>query len=455
MNKVNLLILSCLLLCASACRKYVEIPPESVRALKYTSDYQALLNAGLTIEPGYYYPVLMADDYGVEDNTWYTRLTPSAAANAYIWADKIYTSTEEDIDWSNLYKSINIFNTVVAGVMTSEQGTDDQKKAIEAWAMVHRAYAYFTLVNMYGKQYDAATSASDPGVPLLLTPNLFADLTRASVKQVYDQVRADLMNALPYLPDVPIYNVNPSKMAVYALMARLCLNTREFAEAERYANLALSLKNGLLDLNNYLAANPVLPLKLANPEEMFFKRTSQFITNLPLNPNSVSLYDPKDLRYVVFTRDAALIGGTNFTVGRGLFRQRLLSDGLYIGPSVPEMLLIKAECEARAGNTANAMDAVNTLRKKRFKPAEYYDLAAANANAALHVVIDERQREFMGRGYRWFDQRRLSKDAGFISTVTRKFKDATYTLEPGSNRYTFPIAEKYILLNPEITQNPR
>ena len=119
------------------------------------------------------------------------------------------------------------------------------------------------------------------------------------------------------------------------------------------------------------------------------------------------------------------------------------------------MLLIKAECEARAGNTNAALDLLNELRKKRFKPADYADLSAANATVALGLVLDERKREFMGRGFRWFDQRRLSLDAGLVKTVTKVFKDVTYTLQPGSNRYTYAIADKYTQLNPEIVQNPR
>ncbi len=118
-------------------------------------------------------------------------------------------------------------------------------------------------------------------------------------------------------------------------------------------------------------------------------------------------------------------------------------------------MLIKAECEARAGNTSVAVGLLNDLRKKRFKPADYKVLTAATADAAMHLVVDEREREFMGRGFRWFDQKRLSKDAGLIPTITRVFKGATYTLEPGSNRYTYAIADKYIQLNPEIKQNPR
>lgn len=453
MNKVKILLLCGLMIAATSCRKYVEIAPEQVRALKTTSDYSLLLNAGLTIEPGYLYPVYMADDFGAVDAGWYAKITLSAQINAYTWADKIYGSTEEDTDWGSLYKQIYVFNTVVAGVMDSEDGTNDQKTAIQAAALVHRAFAYYTLINMYAKQYDAATAATDPGVPLLVKPDLFADLTRASVQAVYDQIKSDLLTALPNLPDLPTYDVNPSKSAVYAMMARVCLNMRDFTNAESYANQELTLKNTLLDLNSYTTAT--LPLKLLNPEVIFFKRTVQSITNIPLQPAAVALYNTKDLRYTLLTRDGSTIAGTNFTVGRGLYIQRLVSDGLYIGPSVPEMLLIKAECEARAGNVDNAMLAVNTLRKKRFAPADYADLTAADANTALHIVIDEREREFMGRGFRWFDQRRLQKDTGFISTVTRTFKTSTYTLAPGDNHYVFPIADKYIAANPEIIQNPR
>ncbi|WP_295771669.1 RagB/SusD family nutrient uptake outer membrane protein [uncultured Mucilaginibacter sp.] len=452
MSKASLAIIACLLIMVSACRKYVEIPPSQVRALKYTTDYSALLNYGSTIEPGYTYPVYAADDFGVDDPTWYPRFSYQPPVNAYTWAERIWGPTEEDADWSTLYKVMNTYNTVITGVDKSEGGTDAQKAVIKASALVHRAYAYFTLVNLYGKQYDAATANSDLGVPLLLTPDLYASLSRATVQRVYDQVKSDLTEALPLLPEVATFNVNPSKLAVYSLLARYYLNTREFGEAKRYAEMALALRNTLLDYNAYTTT---WPLKLQNPEEMFFKRTAQTVTVVPLQQAALNLYDTKDLRYSVFTAPAALVRGSNFTVGRGLTRSQYFLEGTYIGPGVPEMMLIKAECEARAGNTSAAMEMVNNLRKKRFKPAEYYNLAATDANNALRIVIDERGREFMGRGYRWFDQRRLSKDNGLIQTVTRKFKDATYTLAPGSNRYTFPIAEKYIALNPEIIQNPR
>ena len=51
------------------------------------------------------------------------------------------------------------------------------------------------------------------------------------------------------------------------------------------------------------------------------------------------------------------------------------------------------------------------------------------------------------------DQRRLMNDPDFpTQTVTRVFQGKTYTLEPGSIRYTFPMGELYLEENPEIGQ---
>ena len=442
----------------SACRKYVEIPPEQVKILSTAADYQQLLYNSNVIDFGYYYPVYSGDDIGSDEIRWQNILNPTQI-NVFTWADKYYGSLEDDTDLSNSYKSIFIYNTIVQGVMGSS-GTEQEKSAVLSAALVHRAFSYFTLVNLYGKQYDAATASTDPGVPLLLEPKFTTDLTRASVQKVYDQIKADLTSALPGLPDLPDFNSNPSKASAYALLARVFLNTREFTEAERYANLSLSLKNTLLDLNIYKSTNVpivILPARVANPEELLIKRGTLFVNAFPISPDAENMYHKtNDIRYTLFTAPGGSITAPSFTVSRAYTRAKINNDGTFIGPSVPEVMLIKAECEARAGNTSTALDILNTFRKKRYdNTVPYVDLTAGSPNTALHLVIDERKREFLGRGFRWFDQRRLAKDVGFVSTVTRVFKGVTYTLEPGSNRYTYPISDKNITQNPEITQNPR
>lgn len=443
------------LCCTTACRKYVEIPPEQTRLLKLTSDYQALLYNSTDFDPAYYLPIFSGDDVGSEEDAWQNGLN-TATANAYSWAAKLYGPIEDDNEWGKLYSQIFVCNTIIVNVMNSEGGTEKEKLAAKASALVHRAFGYYTLVNIYAKQYDAATASSDPGVPLLLAPSFTANLTRASVQKVYDQIKADLNEALPGLPDQPDYISNPSKGAAYAMLARVSLNTREFTAAEQYTDLTLAIQNTLLDLNDYKKTPSSFPTRLKNPEEIFIKKTSQYSVSLPISANAVSMYDlANDLRVGLYIAEAKNLPFANFSTGYG-YAKSGYADGSYVGPSVPEVMLIKAECEARANHPQAAMDILNTLRRKRYEKTNYHgDLTAGTSDAALHLVIDERKRELVARGFRWFDQRRLAKDQGFITTVTRKFKGLTYTLEPGGNRYTYPIADKYIQFNPEITQNPR
>lgn len=155
-----------------------------------------------------------------------------------------------------------------------------------------------------------------------------------------------------------------------------------------------------------------------------------------------------------FTTPASTYSGTLYT-GRFFYKERIgTNETRNLGPSVPEMMLIKAEALARANNITDAMNMVNALRQKRFTTANYTAVSATSANDALVQVIKEKQREFFCRGLRWFDMRRLKDDPLFSRTITRTFKGTTYTLVPSSNRYVFPIAEYYRSFHPNIVQNP-
>ena len=446
------IVISALLLGLAGCRKYVEVDPVNVRILNKTADYQALLYYSTLMETAYTNPIFASDDAESDDIRWQNSLSTSVA-NTYSWASKIYSEVEEDADWQKLHQQLYVCNTVIEGVLTSVDGTDEQKKAVWSAALVHRAFIFYTLVNIYAKQYDASTAATDPGIPLVLGTKFFTDLSRASIAKVYEQIESDLNNALPALNNTPDYSTNPSKAAVYAMLARVNLNKRNFPEAKRNAELALSLKGTLLNLNPIAAAPTTHPNRILNPEIIFFKRISSFPVALPLSASLENLFNRSDIRYTLFTAPASVFYMATFT-NRSYAKHRV-TDAINTGPSVPEMMLIKAECEARSNNVDGAMVAVNTLRQTRFKPVDYVPFAASSSADALRIVIEERRREMMGTGMRWFDQRRLAKEAGLISTVTRVFKGSTLTLEPNGNRYTFPIGDKYIQYNPEITQNPR
>jgi len=453
---MNRIIYTCmaglLLLTGAGCRKYVEIDQVGTRTLHLTKDYQGLLNYYLVMDKTYYYPELASDDINIADTNFQKNML-TAEANTYMWAPDIFIDAN-DGDWDAMYKQVYYCNLVLAGVDDSDGGTAAEKSSIKAQALVHRAFMFHTLVNIYARQYDAATAATDPGIPLVTLPDFTGSLQRASVKEVYDLVKNDLLAALPNLDDVPAFSPTASRVGVYAILARVSLQQGLYTDAEKYADSALARQHSLLNLADY-AANPAsLPLKLQDPEIIFEKTMTNPSPVMPLSDNLLALFDTTDLRYQLFTADGANFAYKAFK-GRGYYRYRINNQGIYTGPCVPEMMLIKAECLARGGNAGAAMDEVNELRRHRYKPEDYTALQAADANTALLRVIEERRRELMGRGYRWFDQKRLNKEAAFAATVTRSFMGQTYTLAPNGNRYAFPIGNVYIKLNPEIEQNPR
>jgi hypothetical protein len=339
-------------------------------------------------------------------------------------------------------------------VKDSKGGDATLKNTLLGEALLHRAFAYFNLVNLYGKQYDEASAAEDLGVPIMLKPTLFTDLTRPSVKAVYDQIYNDIRQAIPLLPPTQEIAFKPSKAAAYALLCKYYLNKRDFTNAAAFADSTLDIRNELYDFN-LSVVNPTItfPGQYADKQVILRKVSRQLYNTYQLNTTLLSLLGTKDLRYEIFVRP-----GTNFSPnfsGFGFWsRDRYSPDKPAIGLTVNDTWLIKAECLARAGKKDEAIDMLNTLRKFRFRPTDYADLSAATPDEALQLVIDERRREFFGTGLRWFDQRRLNKDPMFAQTQTRVFNDITYTLEPNSNEYVFPLANLLLTQNPEMKQNP-
>ncbi|HVK48356.1 MAG TPA: RagB/SusD family nutrient uptake outer membrane protein [Pseudobacter sp.] len=437
-----------------SCRKFVEVEQPNQREFRYTSDYQRIMSNRNIFERSASTTMISSDDINLNANPGQQNLLSSGIDSMYIWGAAYYNVDQGDATWDQLWNTIYNTNLVVDGVMSSEEGTEAQKTETLAEAKVQRAYTYLTLVNMYARPYSAATAATDPGLPLLLSPNLFQPLTRASVQAVYDQIIKDLKEAIPALSNTPSNNIHAGKAAGYATLARTYLYMGRFAEAAENAGLSLAIKNNLLDLNDYIGGAAAFPRRLENAEVVLAKNVNMpGFLNLSLSDELVNKFQTTDLRYELYMRP-----GSSFQpafTGRGSWRANLFSgDYVTTGITVPEVMLTQAEGLARTGQANAAMDLVNTLRKKRFRAADYTDLVAADAAEALRMVLDERRRELFGTGLRWNDQRRLSLEPAFAEIETRTFKGNTYTLVPG-NRYVYPIPPKNIDLNPELIQNER
>lgn len=451
----------------TGCQKYVDIKTQGQLTPGDITNYRYLLNNTSAYEGGPRMSDLASDDAGIVDgSTQQLALAASVSyawfANSYTWqaAYPVTTSAFTDYEWNAMYNTIAYCNTVTTEVPTSTGGTDADKAELIAEALVHRSDAYLMLVNTYAKPYNAATAASDPGVPLLTQETTVQSLVRTPVQTVYNQIITDLKKALPALPATQAYNTLPSKASAYGELARCYLYMNDYTNASKYADSTLALKSTLNDLGPLTVVNTTTyPLRKFDPEVLLSKVPYGGVPFAPtvirLSDDLLTLLGTKDQRYNLFTcLPSVMTSSYTAAGGRFFYKDKALSEARNIGPSVPEMMLIKAEAYARAGDANNAMLWVNNLRKKRFKAADYADLTATSANDALVKVIDERHREFFCRMLRWWDMRRLKSDPQFQKTYTRTFAGVTYTLEPTSNKYTFQIAGYLIGLNPEIVQNP-
>jgi len=447
-TKINSILLVLASVMITACSDYVEIEPVgNTRILKYTSDYRALANTQGNFETaGGIYLLSSAEIEFPED---YQNSVSPIWANAYTWQDVIYNQSQSDNDWNNLYQVIYKCNVIIDGVMESQRGSEAEKTEILTEAYVHRAFAYLQLVNTYGPQFDTQGANTAKAVPILTAPSLYAELDRNTVAEVYDLILADIQKALDNnIRENTKFNILPTKAAAYAILARTHLYMGNYEGALANALDALSLENELLDLNSF-SSEFDYPQLFDNPEILLSKTLLYNYDGAPLSQELLSSFEEQDLRYAYYTIDGNQIY-PNFT-GRGFGISRYsYTNGVNVGPSVPELYLIAAEAYARSGDLEEALKYLNDLREKRYKTGSAYELSSDSPGEVLDYVFEERSKELIGRGFRWFDQRRLNMDAERQQTFTRIFKGETYVLEPNSDGYTFPIFQNYIDLNPEL-----
>ena len=318
---------------------------------------------------------------------------------------------------------------------------------------------YWYLHSCYAPAYNPETAATDLSVPLVLEPDLEAKVKRATSDKVVAQILEDLKDVAMDLPEESISVYHIPRMAAFGLAARVNLFFGNYDAALENAEEALKLNNNLVDYNTFSFKNEEKPsgginnrpIPMESPE-MIMYRSSGFqsvLSSCCMSPELLDLFDTDaDLRYK-FNFTMLDRSGKPIDEPYPLFLQELDYN---IG--VPEMMLIKAECLARKKDP-NALKVLDELREKRIATDKYTALPEVSGDKLLEIVLEERQRELVYNGVRFFDMKRLAKEGIYTRTLTRQFKETTYTLEPNSNRYMFPIAAKVRILNNNIEQNPR
>lgn len=97
--------------------------------------------------------------------------------------------------WANNYGAIKNYNIAIANADNVDPSLRAAARYLKGDGYFYRACSYLTLARHFAKAYDASTAGTELCVPLVLVYNQLEKPARATVKAVYDQIKADLDSA--------------------------------------------------------------------------------------------------------------------------------------------------------------------------------------------------------------------------------------------------------------------
>lgn len=449
-------LLFCLLL--ASCDKYLDVVPKGKTLLTNVSDFELWMNSKVTYEISGIPQICWMTDHA-QKLPWDPAFI-GENERAYLWAEQFTEPNYPPQMLAGAYRHIYLYNTVINNIDAAAGGTPEQKASLKAEALLARANEYFYLMNLYGKPYDAATAATDPAVPFVTASDIHvATPPRMSVQGVYDQIIADINDALPHLPEDNSDNrFRGSKHAAYSVLARIYFYMRNYSEAAAYAELALQRPGGA-EVTDYNGLVKNFFPRDTRINEMIFARGSD-----PNSGTSVAIgdsafiksYPSTDLRPALYYYDGPYYPFNYNTIKPSAgVRFGALSYDVQVGTTVAEMKLILAEYAVRNDDVETALQHLNEIRIKRFAPADYQPLSSTDPEEVFEWVIRERRHEMPFNGLRWFDMRRLDSE-NRMPEIKRYDREGNVlaTLPPHSVRYTLQIPVNALIYNPDMDQNP-
>lgn len=440
MNKLFKLIV--ILLVFTSCKEYLSVNSDKSKVVpSELNDLNAILENNIRMNQRFpMINTIASDDIMFVENDWIniTQITPK---NAYIWSTEILNDNDNN-DWGSQYRKIFHANVIIQE-LTKIKKTEINKREFDrvlGSALFFRSYAYYELSQLFCLPYHQDNLERD-GLPLRLDPDLNLKINRSSIKKTYEQILEDALSSLTLLPEIAEFKTQPSKVATYALLARIYLSMGDYHLALENAEKCLSLSPNLINYNeiNLSLPNPFLRF---NQEVIFHATAIGYNGTFPpvaKIPTSLYMqYDNDDLRKEAYF----LLNNDKSFSFRGSYDGSL---SMFTGLAVDEVVLIMAECMARLGEIELANKQMKHLLNNRMNTSFEYQFIN-DKDQLLTFILDERRKELIFRGVRWSDLRRLNMDKNREVVIERIIGDAHYVLKPNDSRYVFPIPRNAVIL---------
>lgn len=324
--------------------------------------------------------------------------------------------------WAFFYEHINQVNVLIDGVENSNFSADEKTQFI-AEARALRAWFYFELIREF--QHVVTKDPNAPGVPVYTAPTSIESegKPRGTVRQVYDQINADIDFAVNNLGTDRVLQSQVNLNVAWGMAARIYLEQQRWADAINAAQMAR--EGHALDAENYRGNytdmnSPEVIWGFPQTQESggqtlyygtpssFYEQTGNGYDNFYMNTTFVETFSKTDVRNTFYVRSAtptsvrryatnkfgspSASAVTLLTGERVPLRETDFNESLMM-MRVAEMYLIEAEAKAELGQEADAQAVLYTLQKNRDPMA----VKSTRTGAALiSEILLERRKELYG-----------------------------------------------------------
>lgn len=379
--------------------------------------------------------------------------------------------------WTNAYGTIKNANMVLEAIADKDFSADTKNRIIGE-AKCLRAWAYFTLVQLYGD------------VPLrnkVVTSDADIAIDRTPQTDIYTFIFDDILDAEQKLPEEAQDMGRVNKLVVKALMARIYLTSAGFpmnmkgnyAKAKEKAvevinsgTYALMPSFDKVFKTEHYTAETIWAQLFAEPTSLSGMHTSsapigsQTALYLPTDA-FIAGFDKGDMRKEWGIRSEYVNAKGKKVIARSYYNKYINEE--YLEQELPasntsiltwqtqlirlaEMYLIAAEAENEINGPANAYQYINTIRKRarvdQNDPTNVADLSRLSQEQFRQAVLLERQHELYEEGFAWYDMKRTQT---FDKVQKARGDRMNVPIGAYNNTWLIPDTE---ILNNNIPQNP-
>lgn len=462
----NIVIASCILIATaltSSCSDFLDVKPTHAAdenfSISTAADAQVIMRGLMSkMASGNYYGrnfMLYGDVKGGD-------FTINSQGRGYDYL-YVFNHSESTNNYSSIWTQgyhclVQINNLLEQIEKLKNNGSTENFNQFIGQALTARALIHFDLVRLYGKPYNE--NKASLGIPLALERLRYdAKPGRETVENVYKQILLDLKdaeslinkptNAATLLPTNGFLNYYANK----ALQAKVYLYMEDFTNALASAEEVIGFNQYKLYSNNewlsswakQFGSESIFELAIYPGEGdlgntslgAYYRRRGHPNNTIAAgyflaSTNFINLLneDPNDIRKGIMANDETgnrlgslyKYSGTTTLEGSGDGKGNTTAINIKV-IRLSEIYLIAAEAALR-NTSPNLTKAVNYLNEIRKRSPNLSPATPASIN--LDMIANERSKELIGEGHRFFDMMRWNKsitfndELGAVSTLHRQ-----------------------------------